>query len=506
MISNRKNLAFGAILSYLAIAINIVIGLLYTPWMIEQIGSSNYGIYTLATSIIAMFAMDFGLGQAVTKFISRYKSLGEEEKIPGFLGAVYQLYLIISAIIFVLLLVLFFCIEYIYVKLTPEEISNLRIVFIIAGLFSVISFPFQPLNGVLVSNQKFIALKSFDMATKIITVVCIVICLLFKMGLYSLVIVNAGVGLLVILSKFLYVRFFLKIKPKFGKMDGKLIKSIFSFSVFIFIMSVANTLTRGLMPTVLGITCGTKEITVYSLANTIVGYIYMIEVALDGMFLPKVTDYVIKEDYEGLNVFTKKLAVLQMIITGCVMTVFIGCGKEFVFNWVGGEFINVYLGVIIFLIPGYFINTINIGRTIMIANDNIKVLVFNYILNVFICLPLSFGLSYLWGALGIFVSLAICNMLISVIIASVIYRKKAYLQTGKLFLHINLRNIPAILLTLVICYFVQKHLPTTSLLLVMVKCAFIALIYVVLTCLCLLNKDDYHKLKLKILKKRSSYE
>ena len=35
--------------------------LLYTPWMIHSIGRENFGLYTLAMSVISLFVFDFGL-------------------------------------------------------------------------------------------------------------------------------------------------------------------------------------------------------------------------------------------------------------------------------------------------------------------------------------------------------------------------------------------------------------------------------------------------------------
>mgnify|MGYP001540049099 CR=1 FL=1 len=62
----------GAIISYVALFLNIVIGLLYTPWMINTIGKADYGLYTLAMSVISLFVFDFGLGSAITRFVSKY--------------------------------------------------------------------------------------------------------------------------------------------------------------------------------------------------------------------------------------------------------------------------------------------------------------------------------------------------------------------------------------------------------------------------------------------------
>ena len=39
-----NQLKVGALLSYIALAINIIVGLLYTPWMINSIGKADYGL------------------------------------------------------------------------------------------------------------------------------------------------------------------------------------------------------------------------------------------------------------------------------------------------------------------------------------------------------------------------------------------------------------------------------------------------------------------------------
>ena len=72
----NKQIKYGALISYIALFINIVIGLVYSPWVIRSIGKADYGLYTLALSIISLFVFDFGLGSAVTRFIAKYNAEG----------------------------------------------------------------------------------------------------------------------------------------------------------------------------------------------------------------------------------------------------------------------------------------------------------------------------------------------------------------------------------------------------------------------------------------------
>ena len=78
----------GAILSYFNLGLNVLIGLVYTPWMIKTIGQADYGLYTLAMSIIGLLAFDFGLGNATTKFICEYLAQNRQDKVDALLGLV----------------------------------------------------------------------------------------------------------------------------------------------------------------------------------------------------------------------------------------------------------------------------------------------------------------------------------------------------------------------------------------------------------------------------------
>ena len=128
----------GAIISYVALFLNIVIGLLYIPWMINTIGKADYGLYTLAMSVISLFVFDFGLGSAITRFVSKFLAEGRQDKVDCLLGMVFKLYLLVDLVILLGLAVIYFFLPSIYHGLTPEEMANFRIVYIIASMFSVI--------------------------------------------------------------------------------------------------------------------------------------------------------------------------------------------------------------------------------------------------------------------------------------------------------------------------------------------------------------------------------
>ena len=82
--SQRK---IGVIISYLILAFNLVIGLVFTPFMISKLGDGQYGIYSLAKSLISFVTLlDLGFGQTLVRYISKARATGnqnEEHKLNG---------------------------------------------------------------------------------------------------------------------------------------------------------------------------------------------------------------------------------------------------------------------------------------------------------------------------------------------------------------------------------------------------------------------------------------
>ncbi len=177
-LSSGSQIKLGAALSYVAIAVNIIATLLYTPWMKNQIGISNYGLYTLAISFISLFMMDFGIGAAVARFLAKYRAEGDIRAVNNLLGLVYKLYLLIDAVVCVVLVVLFFFLETIYAGLTAAELTQFKELYIIVSAFSLFSFPFTTLNGVLNAYEQFVPLKLCDMFHKVFSILLVVCVLL----------------------------------------------------------------------------------------------------------------------------------------------------------------------------------------------------------------------------------------------------------------------------------------------------------------------------------------
>ena len=85
MQDSKRQIKIGGIISYMTAGFSIMAGLIYTPWMISIIGKSNFGLFTLVTSLVTLVTIDLGLSQTVTRFISKYRAENDTESIKKFL-------------------------------------------------------------------------------------------------------------------------------------------------------------------------------------------------------------------------------------------------------------------------------------------------------------------------------------------------------------------------------------------------------------------------------------
>ena len=404
--SSSKQLKLGALLSYVAIAINIVTGLLYTPWMIHSIGRENFGLYTLAISVISLFVFDFGLSSAVTRFIAKYLAEGRQDKANNCLGLVYRLYFIIDIVLFLILVGVFFFIPQIYKELSPDEIQKFKVVYCVAALYSVISLPFIPVNGVLTAHEKFIQLKICEVAHKLIIVVVMSVCLLSGGGLYALVSVNALAGVLTILFKLYCVRRYTPQSVSFHYSNRSELREIVGFSGWVTVIAIAQRCIFNLAPSILGALSGSTAIAIMGIAITLEGYTFTFSSAINGMFLPKVTRIVAAENGDVLPLMIRvgriMIYVVSLVIFGVIVL-----GQDFIHLWVGSDFKESYYCAVLIILPSLLQLPQDIGNQTIYAKNKVRKLSIVYVAMAVTNIVGAILLAPSLGALGICISICI---------------------------------------------------------------------------------------------------
>lgn len=486
MIKNRKNVSvdsqykYGVTLSYVNIILNIITGLLFTPWMIKVIGKSDYGLYALATSLISMLMLDFGLSAAVSRFVSKYLAENQPEKINSFLGIIYKLYLVIDFILLISLVVIFSLIDVIYINLTPNEIQTFKVVYAIVGVFSLISFPFLTLNGILTSYEKFIELKLSNFFSKILIVVLSIIALITGQGLYALVLIHAIIGICIIIYKIITIKRITQIRINWKYRESHTLGEIVNFSFWSTLSSIATRFILNISPSILGIVSGSASIAIFGASRTLEGFIYTFSDAINGLFLPKVSRLILHPDSKNqLSALMIKVGRIQLSIVSLIFIGFVVLGKDFINLWLGNDFSDVYLCTILIIAPSLISLTQQVAGLMTIALNKIKIIALTEVMTSFLNIALSFIIGLQLGAIGVGLAILISMIIRLMIINIFIYKKTLHLDLNKFFKSCHLKMILPFLTTFVLGIMIKKYIPIVGWMGLFVKGTFISLLYFV---------------------------
>lgn len=438
----------GAILSYISIGINILAGLVITPWIIAAIGRSDFGLYTLAMSIISLFVFDFGLSSAVTRFISKYLAERNQDKANVFLALTFKIYVILDIVLIFVLTIVFFLIPQIYKELSPAEIVKFEIIYILAALFSVLSFPFIPANGVLSAHEKFIQIKLCDIAQKIIMVSSMGICLWLGYGLYALVLVNIISGLCAIVLKVFCINRFTPQRMTKTAFDRNEFKNIVSFSSWVTVIALAQRCIFNLAPSVLGVLSGSDSIAILGIALTIEGYTFTFANALNGMFLPRVTK-IISENNGNILPFMIKIGRIQLYIIALIVFGVLCFGKQFIQLWVGNAFSESYLCAILIIFPALLHLPQDIGLQALYAKNEVKRLSYIYVVMAALNILLAVILTPKLEALGICLSICIAYI-IRTIGMDILFKRQINIDVISFFRGSYVKILPWVFLVVLI--------------------------------------------------------
>lgn len=491
-----SNIKKGAVISYVAIFLNIAITFFYTPWMIKKIGVSDYGLYGLVYSFISYFILDFGLHQAIQRFIAKYRAEGSEDKVEKMIGITTRVYLIIDAIIFVVLFVLYFFISDIFKGLTPAEIEKLKGLYIFAGIFSVLSFMFKPMAGAMMAYEYFVEERLLEMFYKVGAVVGVCIALVLGADVFALIIVNGAFSLFASILKFIVFKRKSKLNIQWGYFNKEDLKSIFSFSVWTFGSGLAQRLRLSLVPSILGVLSNSSEIAIFTMGMTLEGMVYTLSSALNGLFLPTVSRMVQNKKREEIDKLMIKVGRVQLFIISLIFSGFVIFGRSFLLLWIGQDFLNVYWVLLLLIISNLVSLTQSVAGDLIYVENMIK----ESTIRIFVCSIIGLGVACVLapdlGAVGaaIGTGFGLCSY---ILIINVFYHKKMNLDIIDFFKQCHLRILPLLIVLAAVFYYIGTKVVLDTWIKFALGIIVYSLVYVFVCYFLLFNKDEKNLLKIR---------
>lgn len=271
MFMKLNQIKMGAILSYMIIALNILVNIIYTPILIKCLGQSEYGLYSLVSSIISyLTVLDLGFGNAIIVYTTKFKKNNLLQKQKELYGMFFIIYTVIGVIAGIIGYILYSNIENFFGKtIVAMEIEKAKILFKILIFNLIISFPLTIFTAIITAYEKFVFAKTVNIIRIILTPIIVIPLLLYGYKSIALTIVITLLNMSSMLVNMIYCFKKLNIKFAFKKFDIPLLKEIWNFSFFIFLGLIIDKVNWGIDQFVLGAVSGTVAISVYSIGSQI---------------------------------------------------------------------------------------------------------------------------------------------------------------------------------------------------------------------------------------------
>lgn len=399
----KKQISWGIILSFFSQVISIIVGLVYTPFMIRSLGQNEYGLYQLVLSVVNYLnLMNLGFNGAYIRYYVIARTKNDEREVANINGMFMRVFLVIAALCMVAGIILYFnIVSVLGNQLTTMDYVIAKKLLIIMVINLALSFPNSLYVAFMSANERFIYQKVIGIILNIAIPILNIPLLYLGFGSVGVVLASLCLTIIRLILNvwYCYVKLQMKIDLRF--FDKEIFKELLGYTFFIFLSDIVDQLNSNVDKFLLGRIIGTIPVAIYSVGYNLKNYYTTISWIVPEMYVPEANRLAIGDagKKELTEVFTKVGRFNNYLIL-LVLSGFFLIGHQFVVLWVGNEYDTAYYAALILMIAGYIPAVQTLGVNIQTAKNMHRMRSIVYFFVACINVITSFFMIKLWGVVG----------------------------------------------------------------------------------------------------------
>ena len=472
----RRN---GVLLSYCSIAIRNIASLLLIPFIINHLGVSDYGIYSLVSALAGyLIVLEFGLANTTIRFLSVYQANNDKAKESEFISSIIVLYGALALFVIGIGLIIWFKLPTIFQhSMTLVEIQLLQTAFLVLLVNVVITLMSNSLTGIISTYQRFRFQKSTEILVFIARCITVVVCLQLGFGVLAIVIIDTITNLLHSLIRFIYIKRFIDIQFKAKLPDKAMLKEIFVYSSFIALNVVVNQINWRVDNLIIGTLTNSKTLGIFNIGSQLLFSFIAFASAISNIFTPKIVQMV-NQNVSNTTLMAQLCIIgrYQMIVLGYVFVVFAAFGELFIQLFVGAEFSQAYWVALISMVPLMFVLAQTSTNAVLQALNKHKVRSLLLLVTAMANIAISIILVKKMGMIGASLGTALALFVGELIMVNIYLYRVVRLNMWHLYRELIRYSLPAIFVTLALAFVVSEYISATWLGL-FIACGLTGIIY-----------------------------
>lgn len=350
----RNNVLFSA----LGYGLPLLAALLSIPLLVKHLGADLYGLYTVCLSLLGFMALvDFGMGQAVIRYVAEYEANAQRRQIADFLGTAYSAYWLIGLCgAGILYMAAPWLAAGLYPHAAQQAVAQLVLQITAVPLF------FSYLNQFFLSICK--AYHRFDLPALIHNGAH-----LGGIGLAALLVVNAQ-PLPLVLWGYALVHLFAVIAGYYAarktlppeialvpRWQLALPAGIWGFSGYTFVGNLVGVLTSRADKLLIGILLGTEAVTYYQIPYTMAQMANGVMHALTQITLPRFSELQASQQQHAVSLLYRQVLDAGFILSMTIAVLLITTGKVFLAVWISPQLAEQAYPVLVMMAGYFFLQT-----------------------------------------------------------------------------------------------------------------------------------------------------
>jgi len=438
--------------NYLLLGARMVSAVILTRIVFLGLGNQYYGFWTLLWAVFGYsLLLDFGFGKTVQKYTAEATFTGDVEHYGKIVSAVFFSYLLMSLVIISFAVVMMFFIQNIFVLPPGANIWYYRLSFILFGIGISGVFPGGIFPEILVGMKRHYLRNYIMLINTALEFAGVFLIIKLNGSLLSLAIFAAIPNLLTNTMMAIAVfKLIPGLKISFSGLNMKTIREIADFSLFAYIVSIAEMIIFKSDRVVLGVMVGLGGVAVYQLGTRIPEIMSSLTMQFQENIPPLVASLHKSGERQKLQNMLFNSIRLTVFISTCALIIFGMLARQIMHAWLKVSSDDIMFIVYLMLISVYIMvafrsSSINF---LQMAGRHRLVAVL-YVIEGIANLGLSILLVFHFGVPGVAFGTLIPNAIISILIvfplAAKFCEQSIWSYVWKVYLPAFLIGIPAVL-------------------------------------------------------------
>ncbi len=338
--------------SWSALAINVLVGIFLSPFILHHLGDAAFGVWVLIFSVTGYYGLfDLGIRSSIIRYVSKYTATGDREKLTQFVNTALFSYTCIGVVSMVLTAVLSSSVERFF-KIPPGMHSETRLLLLMVGASVSLGFPLGVFGGMLEGLQRFYILNWTSIGATLARAALIVYFLNRGYGLLTVALLTVSLPIISSILRGIIVFRLCPVPLGLDHVDRASFRHMANYGGTTFLVLVASRLRFRTDELVLGTMMSTVAVTWFNIGARIVDYAQEFVSSLAQVFVPMSSQSEATGNLDRVRkIYIAGNRVCAFLILP-ITAILILFGKHIIRIWVGARYVpHSYPVLVVMIVP-----------------------------------------------------------------------------------------------------------------------------------------------------------